>query len=337
MRLAIIGYGAIGDIHAKVIESIDGAQLIAVATRNPEKQSEAAAKYHCAVYSDYHEMLRRDDIDIVSVCLPSGLHEEAATAVAEAGKHCIVEKPMEINVERCQRMAELFDKKGLTLSVIFQHRFDRSAQLTKKAIQSGKLGKLNYGSARTLWFRNEEYYRASKWRGTWVGDGGGALMNQAIHSIDLLQHLMGSVEAVCGKCATLYHDTMETEDLGIAMLKFKSGALGVIEGTTLAYPGFFSEVNIWGQDGSVGIRNDAIQFYHVSSPDSEMEKLIESGDEKIAYGWYNLVPHIRQYQDIMDAIAHNRTPQVTGLEAMESVKIIEGIYRSSRENEWVVL
>lgn len=338
MRFGIIGYGAIGDIHAKVIESIDGAELVAVATRSPAKQADVISKYHCAVYEDYREMLRRDDIDIVSICLPSGMHEQAAMAAAEAGKHCIVEKPMEISVERCNRMAELFDKKGLTLSVIFQHRFDQSTRLIKKAIESGKMGKLNYGNARTIWFRDENYYRNSGWRGTWAGDGGGALMNQAIHCIDLLQHLMGPVEAVCGKCATLYHEAMETEDLGVAMLRFKSGAIGVIEGTTLAYPGFYSEVNIFGQCGSAGIRNDAVNFCHLSSgPDSEIQDLMERGDETIPYGWYNLVPHIRQYQDVMDAITYNRAPLVTGLEGLESVKIIEGIYRSSERNEWILL
>lgn len=338
MRFAIIGYGVIGEIHANVIASIAGAQLTAVSTHNPAKQAEVVAKYHCAVYEDYHEMLKRDDIDIVSVCLPSGMHEQAATAVAEAGKHCIVEKPMEISVERCVRMAELFDKKGLTLSVIFQHRFDQSTRLIKKAIESGKMGKLNYGNARTIWFRDENYYRHSSWRGTWAGDGGGALMNQAIHCIDLLHHLMGPVEAVCGKCGTLYHEAMETEDLGIALVKFKSGAMGVIEGTTLAYPGFHSEVNVFGQTGSARIRNDAIHFCHFASgPDEEIQALMENGDENIPFSWYNLVPHIRQYQDVMDAIVHKRAPLVSGLEGMEAVKIIEGIYRSSESNDWILL
>ena len=338
MRFAIIGYGAIGEIHARVIEAIEGAELVAVATRNPEKQRQAAERHHCDVYADYREMLRRDDIEVVAVCLPSGSHEEAATAVAEAGKHCIVEKPMEISVQRCTRIAELFDRKGLVISVIFQHRFDASTMLIKQAIDSGKMGKLNYGSARTIWFRDENYYRHSGWRGTWAYDGGGALMNQAIHTIDLLQHLMGPVEAVCGKCATLYHQAMETEDLGIALLKFKSGAMGVIEGTTLAYPGFFTEVNVYGQEGSAGIRNDAVSFCNFSSgPDQQLQQLQETGDECIPYGWYNLVPHIRQYQDVMDAIAKKRAPLISGWEGMETVKIIEGIYRSSETEDWIQL
>ncbi len=338
MRFAIIGYGAIGDVHAKVIESIEEAQLVAIATRNPEKQTQAAAKYHCAVYGDYREMLLRDDIDVVSICLPSGSHEEAALAVAEAGKHCIIEKPMEISADRCIRVAEAFDRKGLTLSVIFQHRFDQSTRLIKNAIDTGKMGKLNYGSARTIWFRDENYYRNSGWRGTWAADGGGALMNQAIHCVDLLYHLMGPVEAVCGNCATLFHESMETEDLGLALLKFKSGAMGLIEGTTLAYPGFFSEVNIYGQSGSVGIRNDAVSFCHLApGMDADIQALMEKGDENIPYGWYNLLPHIRQYRDVMDAIVQRRAPLISGLEGMESVKIIEGIYRSSQKKEWVLL
>ncbi len=336
MNFGIIGYGAIGDVHANVIKNIAKAKLVAIATRTVEKARAAANKHNCAYYTDYREMLKREDIDIVSICLPSGDHYQAAMAAAEAGKHCIIEKPIEVTTERVEQMIEMFDQKGLKLSVIFQHRFDRSTQLLREAIDRQALGKLNYGTAKTIWFRDDAYYQQSGWRGTWAGDGGGALMNQAIHTIDLLQYLMGPVSAVCGKCDTLCHSSMETEDIGVALLKFKNGALGVIEGTTLAYPGFSSGVSVYGQDGSAVIKNDVLEFYHLrSGKEARFEELMEKGDKNITYGWYNLIPHIRQFEDVIDAVKNDRQPLVNGQEGLKSVKIITGIYESSRRNEWV--
>ena len=337
MNFGIIGYGAIGDKHAKVIGRLEDAKLVAIATRNEEKAQKAARQFGCAYFTDYKEMLKRDDIDIVSICTPAALHLQMALDAAAAGKHCIVEKPIEINAERSERMIEAFDKRGLTLSVIFQHRFDKSSQLIKEAIDRQAFGKLNYGTAKTIWFRDENYYRATPWRGNWAGDGGGALMNQAIHSIDLLQYFMGPVEAVCGTCDTLYHE-IEAEDIGVALLRFKSGAVGVIEGTTLAYPGFHSEVSIYGQSGSAGIRNDALDHYcFKSGEDQQFKALKEKGDDNIPDGWYNLLPHMRQYEDVMDAVKHGRDPLVTGQEGLKSVKIIMGIYESSNKGGWVTI
>lgn len=336
MNFGIIGYGSIGDVHAKVIENLKDAKLVAIATRSEEKAKEAGQKFGCAFYTDYHEMLKRGDIDIVSICMPSGLHYQTAMDVAAAGKHCIVEKPIEINTDRVERMIEAFEKRNLKLSVIFQHRFDKASQLIKEAIDKKTLGKLNYGTSKTIWFRDDAYYQSSNWRGTWAGDGGGALMNQAIHSIDLLQYFMGPVEAVCGKCDTLYHQGIETEDIGVAMLKFQSGAMGVIEGTTLAYPGFSTEISIYGQSGSASIKNDVLEGYHFKTGKEKIfEELLERGDEKVPYGWYNLAPFIRQYEDVIDAVKRDRMPLVSGQEGLKPVKIITSIYESSRKNEWV--
>ena len=334
MNFGIIGYGTIGRTHARVIESIAGAKLAAIATRTPEKARMAGEKHACAFYTDYREMLKRDDIDIVTICAPAALHLPMALDAAAAGKHCIVEKPIEINVERSLRVIEAFDKRGLTLSVIFQHRFDPSSRLLKAAADGGAFGKLNYGTAKTVWFRDEDYYRATVWRGAWDGDGGGALMNQAIHSIDLLQYLMGPVEAVCGKCDTLYHREIETEDIGVALLRFKSGAMGVIEGMTLAWPGLYSEVGVFGQLGSAGIRNDALEHYSFKAgKDARFEALLEQGREDPS----GHPSFVRQYEDVIDAVKCGRPPIVTGQEGLKSVKLIMGIYESSRKNEWVLI
>lgn len=336
MNFAIVGFGAIGTVHAKVIRLLKDAKLVAIATKTAEKANQAAREFGCDVYTDYREMLQRRDIDVVSICVPSGLHFQIAMDAAAAGKHCIVEKPIDILPERAEKMIETFDKNHLKLSVMFQRRFDRGSQLVKEAIDNNVLGRLNYGTAKALWFRDDAYYQSSGWRGTWAGDGGGALMNQAIHAIDLLQYLMGPVAAVCGKCDTLYHQGIETEDIGLAMLRFQSGALGVIEGATLAYPGYGNEIRVHGQTGSAVIKNDALDSYcFQTGKDGAFEELLKNGDENIPFGWYNLAPFIRLYQDVMDAINQNRQPLVSGWEGLKSVKIIAGIYESSKKNAWV--
>ena len=332
MNFGIIGYGTIGRTHAQVIESLPDAKLAAIATRTPENARMAGEKHGCACYTDYRELLKRDDIDVVTICTPAVLHLPMALDAAAAGKHCIVEKPIEINVERSERIIEAFDRRGLTLSVIFQHRFDPSSQLIKDAVDHGTLGKLNYGTAKTIWFRDEDYYRATVWRGAWDGDGGGALMNQAIHSIDLLQYLMGPVEAVSGKYDTLYHREIEAEDIGVALLRFKSGAIGVIEGMTLAYPGRYSEVSVFGQLGSAGIRNDALEHYcFKAGKDPRFEALLAQEKEDPA----KHLSFVRQYQDVIGAVARGRPPLITGQEGLKSVKLIMGVYESSGKNEWV--
>ena len=332
MNFGIIGYGAIGKTHAQVIESLTGAKLAAIATRTPEKARMAGEKHGCAFYTDYREMLKREDIDIVTICTPAVLHLPMALDAAAAGKHCIVEKPIEINAERSERIIEAFDRRGLTLSVIFQHRFDPPSRLMRDAVDGGAFGRLNYGTAKTIWFRDEDYYRATIWRGAWDGDGGGALMNQAIHSIDLLQYLMGPVDAVCGKYDTLYHREIEAEDIGVALLRFKSGAVGVIEGMTLAYPGRYSEVSVFGQLGSAGIRNDALEHYRFKAgKDARFEAMLEQGKEDPS----KHLSFMRLYEDVIDAVRRGRQPMITGQEGLKSVKLIMGIYESSRKNGWV--
>ncbi len=334
MNFGIIGYGAIGDVHAQVIAGLEDAKLVAVASRTPEKAEKVREKYGCDFYTDYRDLLRRSDIDIVSICTPAILHLQMALDAAAAGKHCIVEKPIEINTMRAEEMIEAFQKKGLKLCVIFQHRFDPASIALKRLLYETRFGKLNYGTAKTIWFRDEAYYRASIWRGAWNGDGGGALMNQAVHSIDLLQYFMGPVQAVCGKCDTLYHLEIETEDIGLALLRFENGALGVIEGTTLAYPGRNTEVSIYGQKGSAGIRNHTLEHYCLKDgKDAALEALLAQSGKKTS----NRASFIRQYQDMIAAVKENRPPLVTGEEGMKSVQIINAIYESSAKNAWIDL
>lgn len=338
IRFGMIGCGVIGNIHAYVMEQLDEVKLVAVADVNEQSTAQMQRKYGCDTYTDYHDMLKRDDIDIVTVCLPTGLHYQAVTDAAKAGKHVIVEKPIDISLERAESMIETCDKYGVKFSVIFQHRFDQVVRLLKNAAEDGTLGSIHFGTSRTIWYRDMEYFKAAGWRGTWTYDGGGALMNQSIHYIDLLQYIMGPVEAVSGLYDKRYHKIIEAEDVGVAILRFKNGSIGTIEGTTLAYPGLNTELNIFGQNGTVCIKNDNLDFYKFKAGEvPEFETLLNFGDQKLMYENYNCIPHKRQYEDVIHSVKNDRQPLVSGREAKKALEIIKAIYRSSECKEWVVL
>lgn len=334
----IIGAGVIGSIHAQVIQMTECAELMAVADVEEGKAKKLADLYACKYYSDYKLMLKDDNIEVVCVCLPSGLHYQAVMDVAEAKKNVIVEKPIEVTVEKAQRMVEKCNEAGVKLSVIFQHRFDKAIVLLKQYVSKGNLGKLYFGNSRTIWYRGREYYMNAGWRGTWKYDGGAALMNQSIHYIDLLQHIMGPVKAVCGVYDTMRHTYIETEDIGIALLKFENGAIGTIEGTTLAYPGFDTELNIFGENGSIFIKNNKLSNYKlVSGKEAIFEQLLEQQEKymPIKFNNYDLTAHISQFNDVIDSVTNNRVPAVTGEEGIKSLKIIQAIYESSNRKEWI--
>lgn len=338
VRFGLIGCGAIGKIHAHVISQILNAELAIVADRNTLLCTALQSQYGCEICDDYMDILKRDDIDIVTICLPSGLHYQVVKDAAMAGKHIIVEKPMDISLEKADSMIEICNKRGVKLSVIMQHRFDEAVQLLKRTVNSGSLGKLNFGTSRTTWYRDEEYFKAASWRGTWAVDGGGALMNQSIHYIDLLQYIMGPVDAVCGKCDTLQHKMIETEDVGVALIRFKNGAIGTIEGTTLAYPGLNTELNIFGQNGTVCIKNDQLDFYKFKVGEIlEFEGLLKNGVKELIYEDFNYASHKRQYEDVIDAVINNRQPLVNGEDGKKALEIIKAIYKSSQTNEWVTV
>ena len=196
----IIGCGMISDFHSAAISELEHGQLVAVSSRNAENAKRLTDQYNVDSYTDYTEMLKRDDLDIVCVCTPSGAHLEPAVAAAEAGKHVVVEKPLEITLERCDAIIEACDAASVRLCAIFNSRFTESTQLVKSTIESGRFGKLTLGDAYIKWYRSQEYYDSGGWRGTWNLDGGGALMNQSIHAIDLLQYFMGSRQS----CPSIY-------------------------------------------------------------------------------------------------------------------------------------
>src|SRR5438309_5574111 len=232
----IIGCGMISRFHAKAIADIKGAKVAACFDSFTSAADKFGAEIGCQVYHDLDQMLADKSVDVVTICTPSGVHMEPAVAAAKAGKHIIVEKPLDITLKRCDAMIAAADKAGVVLSTIFPSRFHDSSQLMKKAIDAGRFGRLTMGDSYVKWFRTQEYYDSGAWRGTWALDGGGALMNQAVHSVDLLTWLMGPVVEIQATAATLAHERIEVEDTIVATLRFANGALGVLEASTAAYP-----------------------------------------------------------------------------------------------------
>lgn len=335
LRFAIIGCGVISKNHAlSVLEN--GGEVVACSDSIEESAKAFAEEYGLQWYTDYKEMLKRDDIDVVSICTPSGMHAEMTIEASKSGKHVIVEKPMDINLESADQMIRACQDNGVKLSIISQHRFDESTLAVKQAIEDGKFGNLVLGNASVLWYRTQAYYDSGEWRGTWALDGGGALMNQSIHTIDLLQYLMGDIEEIYAHTATLAHERIEVEDVATATLRFKNGALGTIVGTTCATPGLSAKLEIFGQTGSAVIDGDKLVHYHnMNTPEENplngFEEEKETGGASTAA--INYRAHKKQIKDMMDAIIEDREPIVNGKEGRKPLEIILAIYESARTGQ----
>lgn len=342
----IVGCGMIAEYHTRAINEIEGCRVVAAYSKNPANGAKIAALAggDCRIYDDLDAMLAHPDLDIVCVCTPSGAHREPAIRAAAAGKHVVVEKPLEINLERCDSIIEACRSNEVRLCVIFPSRFSHANVALKRAIDSGRFGKLTLGDTYVKWWRTQEYYDSGGWRGTWELDGGGALMNQAIHNIDLLQWLMGDVASVQAITATLAHERIEVEDVAVAAVRFKNGALGVIEAATCAYPGLLKRTEIHGSDGSARVEQDDITLWSFRT-EVEGDAAIRSAMAQ-AQGFQagssdprgiNHAGHRDQLADFVASIDHNRAPLVDGGEGRKSVEIIRAIYRSARSGRAVEL
>ncbi len=339
LRFALIGCGFIGELHAEVINSLSNAKLVAVCNSGAERGHLLANRYSCKYYADFNDALADPEVDAVSICLPSGMHHLATTAAARAGKHVICEKPIDTEVSHAQEMVDVCSENNVCFSVIMQHRFDKPMLLLKKAIEDGSMGELLWGCARTIWYRDDNYF-ANPWRGTWQYDGGGALINQSIHYIDLLLSIFGDVRSLSGKCRKLLHKQIETEDVGVANLEFENGTIGTIEGTTVSYPGLYAELNVYGSKGTVCIRNDHLLFYRFEDGENpEFELLLnpQKANKLNQSPTIEADSHTRQYEDFVDAILTGRRPTVTGEDALKSLKVIKAIYTASSEKREVYI
>jgi len=272
IRWGIIGCGSISSKHAEAINRVASAVLVATADIIPERAQRLAAKYGAPYwYGDYNQMLQRDDIDVVSVCVPSGLHGEITEAIAKSGKHVFCEKPIEITKQAMDSMIQTCHDNQVKLGCVFQMRTHYQNAAARKAIAENRLGKMVLADASLKYYRSPEYYKSASWRGTWDLDGGGALMNQGVHGIDLLLWMMGEVESVVAHADHLLHH-IEVEDTAVAILKFKNGAFGVIEGATTVNPGLGARFELHGQDGTIILEDNRIVAWHVPGlPNPEEE------------------------------------------------------------------
>jgi len=334
LGFAIIGCGVIGRTHAQAISSIKGAHVAVACSRTLEKASELAEQYGAACCTDFREAVAHPEVEAVSVCTPSGLHAEPSLAALEAGRHVLVEKPMEITCEKADQMIAAAHRAHRRLGVIFQNRFNPAVQYLKEAIDTGKLGRLTLGEASIKWYRSPDYFRSAGWRGTWALDGGGALMNQGIHFVDLLLWLMGPVQSVTAYVDTLLHP-IEVEDTLVASLRFRCGALGVIEATTTAFPHLSDRLEIVGTQGSVRIEDGQLRFKYFADEDGSDVDLYGLRSER---GWRAAQEvsltgeggHAAQIADFVSAIRENRPPAVNGLEGRRALALTLAIYEAAR-------
>ncbi len=340
----IVGLGMIADFHARAIKEMEEGELLACYSRSAEKAEAFGKKFGCTGYSNYPDFLAHEGLDIVSVCTPSGLHLEPALEAVEAGKHVVVEKPLEVTLKRCDEMIEGAKRNGVLLAGIFPSRFHEITSVIKKTVESGRFGTLSLADAYVKWYRTQEYYDEGGWKGTWKYDGGGALMNQSIHAVDLLQWFMGPVASIQASTGILGHERIEVEDTAAAVLQFESGALGVIEGTTAVYPGFLKRIEISGTKGSVILEEEDLKYWQFDEELDEDERIRDSFLSKTKTGGGASDPgaigyhgHKAQFQDLCRAIDEGRSPLVDGAEARKAVEIILAIYESAKSGRRVDL
>lgn len=330
----IIGCGSISDSHAKAIHAMKGGHLACVYSRNKANADRVAKPYDCATYQDLDAFLAHPDLDVVTIATPSGAHLAPCERAAAAGKHVVCEKPLEVTLGRVDRMIRVCKKNNVVLAGILPRRFSDVTRVFKKALDGGRLGRITLADAYVKWHRTQAYYDSGDWRGTWALDGGGALMNQSIHTIDLLVHLAGEVQWVSDFADLAIHKRIETEDNAVAILKFKNGALGVIEGSTSCYSptGHPAEIHLCGSDGSIVMRGDTFPVWDFRKKyawDSRTRKKFSPGSRGKGAGATDFLGHQRNFEDAVHAIAKGERPLVDGHEARKSIEIILAIYRSA--------
>jgi UDP-N-acetyl-2-amino-2-deoxyglucuronate dehydrogenase len=336
LRVALIGCGRISKNHFEAIERIDGLTLAAVCDIDESRAREAGERHGVPWFRSYDEMLATAECDVVTIATPSGLHPQHGIAAARAGKHVISEKPIAISLEGADALVQACDAAGVHLFVVKQNRLNAPIQLLKRAIDRGRFGRIYMANCTVRWTRPQEYYDQAPWRGTWEFDGG-AFMNQASHYVDLIQWLVGPVESVVAKTATLAR-RIEAEDSGVAVLKFRSGALGTIEVSMLTYPrNLEGSITILGETGTVKIGGTAVnrvEHWMFADYDDD-DKLVEaaSTNPPNIYGF----GHEAYYRNVLGVLRGGAAPETDGRAGRKSLELILGIYESARTGRDVPL
>jgi UDP-N-acetyl-2-amino-2-deoxyglucuronate dehydrogenase len=332
IKFGILGCGNISATHANAVVSANGAVLTAGCDVVEEKAAKFANERGVAGFTNYDEFL--NEVDAVLICLPSGLHADYTVRAAEQGKHVLTEKPLDITLANGLRMVEACEKQGVKLGCISQHRCATDIHRLMLAAESGELGRLIQGDAYIKWYRSQAYYDSAGWRGTWAMDGGGCLMNQGVHYIDMIQWIMGGVKSVQARTRTAMHN-IEVEDQAMAIVEYNNGALGVIQGSTATYPGISERLEVHGTKGSVVIESDRAKIWEVKEtseheafgPTKTLGKAYELSEDDSA-SWNH--QHRLQIEEFANAIRENRDPMITGRAALEPLKVILAIYESSK-------
>ena len=342
MRYALVGCGRISANHITAAQA-NQLEIVAISDVLPEKMDEKRTKFdlgeHTKRYINYREMLAKETPELVAICTESGKHAKIALDCIDAGCHVIIEKPIALSLADADEIIQRAKTKGVKVCTSHQNRFNKSIQKIREAVEQGRFGKLFYGTAHIRWCRDENYYKQAPWRGTWEQDGG-ALMNQCIHNIDLLRWMMGDeIEEVVGMTDKLNHPYIDCEDLGIALVKFKNGSYGIIEGTTDVYPKNLEEtLYLFGEKGTVkagGASVNKIEAWNFADGLDEEEKIIDEfrEDPPNIYGF----GHTRLYADMIDAIRNNREPYVNGEAGRRALELVLAIYKSAAERTSVQL
>ncbi len=343
-KFGIVGLGLIADFHGKALKAIPEADVYACMDFSEERVKAFSRKFNCQGYTSLTEMLKDPDLNIVTVCTPSGAHMEPSLEIIEAGKHLIVEKPLEITLNRCDKILSAAKIKGVRVSTIFPSRFHEASLTVKDAIDKQRFGRFVLGDAYIKWHRTQEYYDKGGWHGTKALDGGGALMNQSIHAIDLLQWFMGPVVSVQAYTGTMGHERIEVEDVAAAIIKFKNGALGVIEGSTAVYPGYLKKIELAGTEGSIVLEESNLKEWNFKDElpeDNEIREKFasktDSGGGASDPGAISFRPHQWQFEDFIKSLDSGKKSAVEGDEGRKAVEIILAVYESADKGREVSL
>jgi len=338
LGFGIIGCGMISEWHAQAIQKIQGTKLVGATDINEKSRTDFSKKFNITAFNAVDELLANQEIDLVCICTPSGLHAPLSIKAANCGKHVIVEKPMALNLKECDEIIHACEANNVKMAVISQLRFTHAVSKLKDAVDKGLLGKLVMGDIYMKFYRSQQYYDNGGWRGTWKMDGGGALMNQGIHGIDLLQYIMGPVKSVFAHTRTLTRK-IEVEDTASALLEFENGALGVIQGTTSIYPGSPRRLEVNGDKGSIVLEEDCIAKWAIEGQELPGDVTISNTNSGAASNpaAFGLEGHVRQITDMVDAVKNCSKPIVDCYEARKPIEIITAIYKSSQSRNLIYL